>query len=486
METGNSQLAGASPLAVNVMVDGRGVVKRRPGVSVFTELGTPIVDGDVTGMCALYGGLYFIAEPSQYRRKLMLSLNGVQSAITYGVTRSALSGSARPMFAVTADRVLVAGGEDILQSRVEIIDGVMIRYGSIPLSDDSSDPLFVPPPATHVVSFAQRLVCNDLSTLAAQELLRYTMATSTYWADWDPLDFIGATTRPDPVIAIHENADEIYAFGTSTLQIYGSSADPSRALDPVRFHDTGLAAAYAVVKVDDFFYWLDNRRRFVRTDGRTFEVLSDPIGALLLSLADVSDAWGGTATVDQSTVVFWVFPSDGRTFVLDTKSGAWSQWNTWGHLGHKLWSAKSSFHFFDRSDYMTVPNGRYLIGLSEGRIGYLDAEATTDAGEAFKVEVHTGFINHDTSSVKECASLRVTLRRKKPGTGGTVLLSWRDDFGAFCNPIAIETGTSGDSNPVVALRGLGAYRQREWKLELTDSVGLELVSAEEDFTVTGA
>src|SRR5688500_18883768 len=50
-ESGNSALAGASPLALNVLVDGKGAVRRRPGLVAYSEV--PATSVDDTGVDGL-------------------------------------------------------------------------------------------------------------------------------------------------------------------------------------------------------------------------------------------------------------------------------------------------------------------------------------------------------------------------------------------------------------------------------------------------
>ena len=54
-QSGWSMRASGSPMAVNVVIDGRGAVRRRPGITAYenyptnAELGTPVILGNVGG-----------------------------------------------------------------------------------------------------------------------------------------------------------------------------------------------------------------------------------------------------------------------------------------------------------------------------------------------------------------------------------------------------------------------------------------------------
>jgi hypothetical protein len=113
----------------------------------------------------------------------------------------------------------------------------------------------------------------------------------------------------------------------------------------------------------------------------------------------------------------------------------------------------------------------------------LDQSAGTDNGSPFKAEVLTGFIDRETSAKKTCNCLSMTFRRGQTATANKVYLSWRNDLGAFNSPMEISLGSTGDANPVVRLHGLGSYRTRQWKLEMSDT-SMTLANVEEDFTVS--
>ena len=145
------------------------------------------------------------------------------------------------------------------------------------------------------------------------------------------------------------------------------------------------------------------------------------------------------------------------------------------NVGHSLLAVKSHFYWAEENVH--------LVGLGTGQIAKWDAATHTDLGTTIKAEVVTGFINHDTDATKLCQGVHFVFKRGQSSTAPTVLLSWRDNLGAFCQPVRISLGTTGDYVQNVEVRGLGTYRSRQWKLEMTDAADLTLARATELYSV---
>lgn len=466
-EGSNEELSGASPLAVNVMVDGRGTVRRRPGIATWADAGTPVYAGDDIVAIAESGStLYFAAERATAQRYLGSLSGGVQTALTTS-DAGTLHGTARPWAAVTSDRVVFAGGAELCQYRFAAT--VSEQVYADPLSSGAT---YYPPDCSTVDAFASRLFVNDETSTATQDWLRPSGLGQTGYQDYDPLDYVAADAKPDAVQAIANNANELYVWGKQTLQIFVK--DALAIVAPARTYSLGISAPHSLVRTPDSFVWLDQRRRIVRTNGREVVEISQAISSQLGDMATVADCWGGYLPSALGDLCFWVFPSDGRTFVYQV-GGGWAQWHS-GASSLGLWLPTSTLYWEDQ--------GVQVVGLGTGGFAKLDDDTYTDLGAGFKVLVRTGFVSRDTSAYKRCNELRLRLRRLSGAAGGVVRVSWRDDLGAFGRPYEVDISGSGEYEPVVRLSGLGTYRQRQWQIDLSDTVGLSLSDAEEDFTVT--
>ena len=206
--SGVEQLAGGMPMAMNVVVDSSGTVTRRPGIRAYSEAPETTLDSSgIDGLfCTDSGELLAVsAAPS----RTLFRVGGGTS----NVLRQGLPGLGRPIFAQTELLVVVATGSDI--TKYERLTGVADTLGGNP------------PLATHVIAHNSRLLANDVQ--GNKTAVRYSdvaSGTTSYsghenWSFAVPAGFILAQARPDNVVAVHENTNNVFVFGQGTTQVYG-------------------------------------------------------------------------------------------------------------------------------------------------------------------------------------------------------------------------------------------------------------------------
>lgn len=458
-ETGWEAFAGAGQVAMNVVIDGKGAVHRRPGIrSWFTENAGRIVDEDgIVGVHqASNGQVYALGQGPNVKN-------------IYRVTRTAtetlshrLISNLRPVVAETQTLLVIAGGNRI--SKVTLDTGVGGFLGGNP------------PQSTHVAAIASRLVVREIENASLKNNFNYSapQAGSSIqgYETWNGVGDSGtfpANARPDAIVGIYENTNELFVFGESNLQTF--SPDPQTTWAATATREFGCAAPYSVIKDDQSFAWLDDKRRFVHSDGRTFQVLSDPIKRILDEMAVVDDAFGYRLVTGVTDVLVWTFPTDGRTFVFSKLSG-WSQWSGWN-------AGWQPFPVLAMSN--GLGSNRNLVGLLDGRMGIMAGDATTDLGDEINAYTTTGFLDHGTQARKHCRKVRLILR-KPVGEGQVARLSWRDNSGPWSQPLYVRL-TDPD---VVQFHSLGVYRQRQWRFEFMGSEEVVLAQAFEEFEVLSA
>lgn len=455
-ESGNQELAGAPPVAINVLVDGRGAVRRRPGLVAYDE--APTASIDPLGIKGLH----------VTTRDTLLAVGGgrhlFQLAGGAYVDRSASSltetilGTGRPVFAENEVAVIVAGG-DLLQ-KIDLATLASTRLGAA-----STD---APPASTHVIAHNQRLLANDI---AQPTRVVYSRTGQVDYDEWPDRYILTAEAKPDPVRAVYENINEVWAFGVTTTQLY--VPDPSSVYAPSKTLRRGIGAPYSVIEADEQFAWLDQRKRFILSDGRSQTDISAPIARTLDGITTWDDCFGYRWVADQFDCLVWTFPTDGRSFCFQL-GGGWSQWH--GRSGSNWTLFPVSAHFARESDGVDV------VGLTDGRVCQLSATANTDLGDPIVAEVTTGYQNRGTDAMKECLGIYLTI---KPADGLTCFLSWRDDDGPFEDPIPVEI-EAGDKTVTVEVTSLGSYRRREWKLTFSGGDEWVLAGATERFNVVAA
>lgn len=464
--SGYDPLSGAMPLAMNVVIDGAGVVRRRPCIASASNLVETQLDAaGVDGVYATVGGSVYAVAGTSGARSVYLIDSGASSLAT-DYYSSLLVGDKRPVFAETESILAIAGGAE--PQKIVLADNTSSRLGGSP------------PLCSHIVANASRLIANRTDDYRGQLSFSDTAAGSSYtgFETWSGINtgFFSAEGRPDSIVATAENSNELFAWGTTTLQVF--APDPATTYAPLPVVEHGTVAPYSVIKFDQKFAWLDNFGRIVVGDGRNVVDVSGPIAGTLQELDVVSDCFGYRVQVGNYDCLAWTFPADGRTFVYQPGVG-WSQWSGWDAT-REGWT-----RFAVNAHAYSPTTGENIVGTTDGYMGVLSLSAHQDLGETVNAKVRTGFETRGTNNRKKCNAIRVMLRRGEPsGTSGTAArLSYRDDPGASWQHLNIELGDAGDTFPVVEFRSMGVYRQRQWEFTFTGNDALSLISVVEDFDV---
>lgn len=470
-QSGVDALAGASPVAVNVVREKGGTVRRRPGLQTPTLVTSSLVDADgIVGMHVTVDGQVYAVGNNAGGRKVYRVTSGGSVELSPSGT-SKLLGTGRPVFAETEALLVIAGGGPMQK----------VVLGTTAISRLGGDP----PNASHVTANSLRLEANDLtvdrSKIRYSDISAGTLDFSGH-ETWTlggigTAGFFSAEARPDPILALGENTNELFVVGSTNVQVF--APDPALVYAPVATREYGCTAPYSFFKVDQTFAWLDHRRRFVVTDGRTFEVISDDIQQTLDDIADPSDCYGYRVRMGPIDCLVWTFPSDGRTFCFQMGAG-WSEW-LGANIGGGNWNALPVLSH--AHDPTTNTN---FVGTTDGYVGELKMGVDNDLGTEIVSYVETGFLNRGTDRRKHCIGVRLTFERGQ-ATGVTSepvgFLSWADAPGKWSNPKAIRLGSDGDTSPVVSFRSLGVYRRRAWKFTFSAAIDLVLAGVEEEFEI---
>lgn len=468
--TGLDELAGAGREAFNIIMDASGSVRRRPGIEYWCP-----VQVDARGLDGIYatvnGDVFALSASAPVRQMYKVTDGGAVA-----VAGPDLVGNERPVWAET-ESILAFTAGDVINKYVFADDATSILGGN-------------PPKASHVIAQSSRLLVNDVAVDKTKVWFSAQALGSSYagfetWDDAFPNSgFFTAEARPDPILALHETTNEVFIFGTTTVQVWGP--DANLVFVPLATREHGLGATYSVIKVEQSFAYMDNRRRFLIADGRDMHVISAPIQRAIDEIVDVTDCFGFRVSLGPTDALCWTFPSDGRTFVFQKGSG-WGQWSGWN-------DETNNFRPFGVLAVTHNPiTNETLAAMDDGKVGVFKTGTPTDfpLGNGFAnrvmARVTTGFLNRGTDARKHCGSVRLAMRRGEATgtTGPQAWLRFRDRPGAWENQIPIDLGGSTDTEIVQEFHSLGVYRRREWQFEFSGTEDLVLTEASEEFRVLG-
>lgn len=475
-------LTGAMPLSVNVIADQGNALPPRPGVSGWSAF--PAVDVEpglygspVIGMCAWRTFLVWVTADRKIRA---MPVGGGILELSDATYESKLDGSLRPSFVPGRNMLVIAGGGAMQKWTGTGVSARLENVGAVtaPLVDD------LPPPDTNqVVSVAQRLIA---AVTGDSGQIRWSGPLEQY-EDWDMSNggssYIQAAAKPDPITALSDNTNEVFAWGQFTLQVFApanlaiDANDPNNLLDfaPARTANIGVTARDSICPVDDTFIALDRIRRVIITDGRTYTDISGQVAKLLRDFEVVDDCWSFRMRYSKWDCIVFIFPTVGRGLIFNAKSSRWSEW---------LYSVDGSIPapIPITSAYHWTEQNVFLVGMSDGSIAQLDDEATDDLGKPIIVELVSGFQTHGTTQQKACNTLMLAYRAE--AVGGNARLWRRDGLGAWTLTKQIDITSTIPSNKQI--RSIGVYRQRQWKMRYLASDRFRLISVHEEFEPLGA
>lgn len=521
LETSGEPISGASSEAFNVILDARGVLRKRPGLAAYTGV-APATAVDANGVLGLYlteakvahtsgsatvsgtnpGVLYAVGATVNASggghnagRNVYRIAGGSATLVGTGVANEdrlatpaaiATTRFPRPVFAETEALLVIAGGAQVgkIDIRPETYSAPNFTTNA-----DYQEMSFLggcPPLASHILGNSSRLLAND--TQLDQTKLRYSDITQgitdfSGHETWSPspgsAGFFTAEARPDSIVACAENTNDIFVFGRTSLQLF--SPDTAVTFAPSITREVGCLAAYSPVKVDDRYVWLDHLTRVVISDGREWQDVGKPIQATLDGLTTPSDCYGYRFSESFADAVVFRFEADSETLVLQPGIG----WGRWAQYS----ATTDSFTMFPvLSHVVRQDGGLNVVGLSDGTIRLLSLDNETDLGSAIVSYVRTGFIDRDSNNRKRTTAVHLVLKREPTLSRDVICyLEWRDELSDEWNEVAIELSVDdGNLDPVVPLYSLGVYRRRQWRFRFPDSKGLFLVKATESFDDLGS
>jgi len=374
------------------------------------------------------------------------------------------------------------------------ITGAVIENGSVGTFADYGATLYFA--AKSKINSTTGSTATELSDADAPTNVTHLALIDTYliaanndssfeWADaddpttWQALSYAEAVAMEDDVLAVKSAWDEVYLIGSQTMEVwYLSGQTGVFARRPSSTVFRGTIAKYTPLFCDNALWYLDDTRRLVRIEGRSPKVMSEPFDREIQKLDVVSDARLNLCEWEGKNWLILNFPTEGRTFVIDYRTGLYMGEWTWWNLAlaqHERWIGNCVCY----SDEWN----KYLIGSrKESKIYTMNADTYTDNGDMIKFEKKTGHVSYQT--IKDKRSYRYTYRIKR-GFGGTstpYMIEKHRDNGKqeWSTERMIDLGLEGDYESVRKLHGMGHYRTRQTHFSVTDNCPVLMVETEEE------
>lgn len=449
----NSYQSRSRPLSSQRLVNLFGEVQPDDAKAKIPLFGTPGLvrhatagDGPIRGLHVMKGALYAVSGTSLYR----IMQDGTASRL--GPVSAA---SDVVSLADIGTQLIIAGG-----GRADVYNGTTVS--------PVTDPDF---PGASAVA-----VLDSFGIFVSPSSGKFGVSKINDLTDYDALDYATAESSPDDLVTVAVDHREVWLFGTGSIEVWqntGAADFPLERLAGATV-ERGTAAAGSVAKLDGSLFWLGDDRLIYRAEGYTPKRVSQhAIEGAISSYARVDDAVAFGYVQGGHAFYVLTFPTADATWVYDAATGLWHERQS-GTAGR--WRAQCS----------AAAYGKVFVGdCQDGRIYALDPDAGTEDGATI--------VRSATSPPVHASGARAIAKRFElecevgvglvdgQGADPQAMLQWSDDGGFTWSAEHWRSlGALGDRRRRAVWTRLGQFRQRVWRVTITDPVPVTIYGALSD------
>lgn len=263
---------------------------------------------------------------------------------------------------------------------------------------------------------------------------------------WDALDFATAEMHPDKLVSIISDHRELWLFGEKTTEIWINTGAPFARQTPI---ETGCNARWSVAKTHNTIFWLGDDLLVYRADGYVPTPISDDgLSNEIAGYSVTSDATGFVYTWEGHIFYMLVFPTEGKVWAYDLKTGAWHERETYGSSRYRA------------NVYIDI-YGKHLVGdYANGAIYELDGDTYTDNGATIRRIATSPPLKKDVWGALQIEFEHGVGLSNGQGSDPTVALRWSDDAKTWSNVHNRQTGKIGEYLTRAVWRRLGQPKRR--------------------------
>lgn len=288
---------------------------------------------------------------------------------------------------------------------------------------------------------------------------------------WNALNFATAESNPDNLQAVIADKGYLALLGTSSIELWvnsGALAFPFERVNGAP-SPSGLMARWSLSRCGDFLTGLFKNKHGALFIGQlqgynVVQVSTPDIDYIINQYASPSDAVGFGYTLNGRIYYQITFQSEGKTWLYDVMSNAWSQLKSWN----------MTRHFGD----LCCAFGTKLIvsDYASGLLYYFSQQAYTDNGLPIERELTSGHLFTTGRNKVRVTRLRLDM---EGGIGDTsiigndpkIMLSISRDGGhTYGQELWVSIGELGHYHRRAEWRRLGWARDFVFKIRMTDPV----------------
>ena len=292
--------------------------------------------------------------------------------------------------------------------------------------------------------------------------------------NWNALAYATAESNPDNLVRPMAERSLLALFGDYSTEVWANTGAldfPFSRMQGAAV-EWGLAAAASAAKFDDSLCWLARNRlgqvSVVRAAGLDIQRVSTPeLDYLFSTYSAVTDATAFGFVLNGHPLYALSFPTASRTWLYDGKTGAWSEWQSYGLTRHRGATQTSFLNEIMVGDY------------ANGKIYKLKPDVYTDNGQTIAREIVGGHIVGPISEIEVDLETGVGLATGQ-GSDPQIMLSLSRDGGhSFGVEKWKSAGKIGEYRHKARWRRLGGRDDDDIvpKIRITDPVEVNILGA---------
>lgn len=318
--------------------------------------------------------------------------------------------------------------------------------------------------------------------------------TNRFWVsglkdfDIDALDFSSSEGSPDLVVGIVVNNRNVYIFNEQTIEVFSNTGAPDFPFERPQggFIEQGCVAGRSIAKINNTILWLGNNETgngvvYGMSGSSPQRISTHAIETAISGYADISSA--SAYTYQRNGHYFYVLNFDEATWAYDLSTGLWHE-RAFTNAG-TLERHRVEYHVFDQT------TGLHIVGdYSSNEVYQFDDATYTDDGDLITRLRTSPHISAEKKRIF-CSKFEldmevgIGLDGGVQGSSPTVMLDFSDDGGHTWSSESYaladnSMGSIGEYLTRVIWRRLGSFRDRIFRVKITDPVKVILLGAEID------
>lgn len=411
---------------------GRSKVLRvqRPGISTFYSDVTP-----KRGIQQINGVTYAVCGTTIYK------IDTDDAISTIGTIDP---GTTQCTFAANVTQVAICDGQSIYISTsggafTKLITAAFVGSGTIAGIDS-------------------RLVLSEVGTG------RFFVSSPNDFSAITALDFATAETSADPLIRVFVDHNEIWLFGSSTIEVWNNSGNTDFPF--ARFGgasmERGCKSQATIAADDNSVFWLGDDNIVYRAEGYSPKRVSTEQVELLLAGLYTTLAYSFFYAVPGHKFYVLTIP-DHVTVCYDVATGLWHRAQTFDKNDWKVWGQSKR-----PSKYILTENG----------IATFDESLSTDEGRVMRRSGRAQPIHASGKRfIIDAYSLECEFGRAGRGQNPKVMLEVSRDGETYGNERWRSLGLIGEYSRRAVWRHLGIAREMSIGFAVTDDVPVKIMGA---------